>query len=68
MKDIAAYFAARKIAPPAVTPDAANQHLLRAEPYCAARREALCVSREGAAQPLTDADIENVAHYLATRH
>jgi cytochrome c553 len=102
MKDIAAYFAAQKVVPPAITADAAKVAAGKAvadRMYCgschtstyygqnhiarlAGQHYAYLVKelrgfRTGArpdidgtmasaAQPLTDADIENAAHYLAT--
>lgn len=102
MKDMAAYFAAQKIAPPAVTPDPAkvaagkvvgdsmfcgschmgNYHGQNHIARLAGQHQAYLVKElrgfktgarpdidgtmASAAQPLTDADIENVAHYLAT--
>lgn len=102
MKDIAAYFAAQKIAPPAVAADPAKGAAGKAvaeRNFCgschmgdysgqnhiarlAGQHQAYLVKElrgfktgarpdidgtmASAAQPLTDADIENVAHYLAT--
>jgi cytochrome c553 len=102
MKDIAAYFAAQKVAPPAIEADAAKvaagkavadrnfcgschtstysgqNHIARlAGQHYAYLVKELRGFKTGArpdidgtmassAQPLTDVDIENVAHYLAT--
>jgi cytochrome c553 len=102
MKDIAAYFAAQKIAAPAVTPDPARvaagkavadgsycgschthtyygqNHIARLagqhyaylvkelRGFKSGARPDIDGTMASAAQPLTDADIENVAHYLAT--
>jgi cytochrome c553 len=102
MKDIAAYFAAQKIAPPALAPDPAKvaagkavadgnhcgschtntyygqNHIARLagqhyaylvkelRGFKTGARPDIDGTMASAAQPLTDSDIQNVAHYLAT--